>query len=1216
MNIPEAVARQAARTPESLAVTGDQGDLTYADLIRRADQVAHLLRRHGAGRETVVGVRMRRGIDLPVALLGAWRAGAAYLPLDPDHPAERTRWMIEDTGARVVLTDGEPAGTPEGVTELPIALAGAEPDTPSGMVTDPGAAAYVIYTSGSTGRPKGVVVTHEGIGNRVAWTVRCHGLSVTDRILQKTSPTFDAAGWEFFAPLVSGGTVVMAPPGAERDPAAIVRAAAAHGVTVLQVVPSVLRLLVEEPGLAECGSLRLLFSAGEPLHAELCRRVLDQVPVEIWNTYGPTECAIDVTAHRVDPAVTSGPVPIGGPIDNTRVLVLDVSGRPVPVGVAGELYAGGAGVARGYLGRPDLTAERFVPDPYGPPGARLYRTGDLVRWREGGSLDYLGRLDHQVKINGVRVEPGEVEAALAAHPAVRAAVVTDLPDATGASCLVAYVVESASPGTATAPSPADDGGARVPGLAERLRGFLRERLPSAFVPAIFVELDELPLTPSGKPDRAALPVPDPATGTGRPAYVAPRNAAEQAIADVWAELLGVERVGAHDDFFRLGGSSLLLARLAGRLRAASTGGDPDLSALFQETTVEAQARLLAGPSPAAAPPPITAGSAKEAPLSFGQERLWFLDRMRPGSAEWVAPLIVRLDPGTGTGTVRDALTALAARHEILRTRYVADAGRPRQVIDDAAPVVPRVVDVTRQELAAVYAEEFERGFDLESGPVWRSLLIRVAGEAPLLLLTMHHIACDGWSSAVLAREVRELCAAAREGREPRLPEPGVRYADYAAWQRQWLTDDVIGRELEHWRRTLDGMQPLRFPTDRPRPPRRDHHGAVIPFVVPRGTAGALDRLAREDGGTLFTALLSGFAALLARYTGQRDVVIGTPVAGRVRPELEGVVGFFLNSLVLRCDLSGEPDLRDLLRRIRRTCSSAFAHQHLPFELLVDDLRPERDLSRTPLYQVAFDLHDERLTDGGADTSDMETYRQAWRVAKTDLTLFMRRRPDGALAGAFEYATSLFDAGTIERLADHFVRLLDVVVRDPSAPVSTVGFLPAGESAGTAGARLEIRHRVDEEFERQAAAVPGAPAVVAGDLVVGYAELDERANRLAHHLRALGVRRESRVAVLLDRSPDLVAAFLGVWKAGGAYLPLDPSYPAERITAMLDDADVRMVVTASAYADRFDRPCVLLDRDGAEIEARPGTAPSRRGGLDDLAYVVFTSGSTGRPKGVG
>ncbi|MEU8409472.1 amino acid adenylation domain-containing protein [Micromonospora sp. NPDC048842] len=1219
------LAEQARRTPDAIAVVDAERSVTYRELHAAAGRTARLLRERGAGPESLVGVCLERGVGLVVALLATWRAGAAFVPLDPGNPPARLTALLTDVGAELafVTPELESAARSAGAEVLQPGAPG-DGDEPefTAVAAAGGDLAYAIFTSGSTGRPKAVAVTHGGIANRVDWAVSAHGLGPGDRVLHKTSIGFDAAVWEIAAPLVAGATVVAAPVGAERDPAAMLAAVARHDVTVLQVVPSVLRLLAEEPAelWSRCAALRLLFSAGEPLHAELVSRVRKRLghDLTVWNTYGPTECAIDVTAQLADPALTTGPVPIGRPLSGLRVMVLDPAGDPVPVGVPGELYAGGAGVARGYLGRPALTAERFVPDPYGAPGARLYRTGDAVRWRSDHTLEYLGRLDQQIKVNGVRIEPGEIEAVLAAHRAVRgvAVIAAEAPD--GGKRLAAYLTT------------------REPVASDELRTYLHDRLPESHIPSSFRVVAEFPLTTSGKIDRAALPALD-ELAAAQPGFVAPRTETEQLVADVWAELLGAEKVGVHDDFFSLGGTSLQLTRLAVRLRNA-TGEQIALRGLFAATTVEAQARLIAGSTePAATPetaieaafrdggaPIVPIPRSGPLPLSSGQRRLWFLDRMHPGSPEWVAPLFLRLPAGVPAEVVRGALQTVAARHEALRTRYTDDGGEPRQIImaPGEAPVEVRVVDTVPEQLGDRFAEQFQLGFDLAEGVLWRALLARLGAEGQVLLLTMHHIASDGWSTVVLEREIRELVAAVQEGREPVLAPLPVQYADYGAWQAARLTPAYVEQELAYWRTALDGLPTVELPADHPRPAERDPHGAVVPLRIDPELAERLAALGRSHDATLFMTLLTAYAAMVARFSGQWDVAVGTPVAGRPREEVDSTVGFFLNSLVVRCGLDGDLPFTAALDRVRDVVREAMLHQEIPFEVLVDHLQPERDLSRTPLYQVAFDLHSEGVTSVATNDDDMASFVAAWQVAKTDLSLFMRRTADGALDGVLEYATALFDRPTVARMAEHFVTLLREVAGAPTVALGAVELLSEQERTLLLDTWNASYHPAQElsvlaEFEAQAARTPGAVAVE-GDVRLTYADLDRWANRLAHRLREQGAGRRSadadqaRVGVLVDRGAGLVASLLAVWKAGAAYVPLDPSYPAERIASMLDSAGAHTVVTQESHAGLFSVPhLVLLD----QAEAYPGTAPARDTALDDLAYVIFTSGSTGRPKGV-
>ncbi|WP_435602538.1 amino acid adenylation domain-containing protein [Streptomyces sp. bgisy130] len=1221
----ELVARRAAMTPEAVAVVEGRQEITYAELDTRANRLAHHLQDLGVGPGSVVGVCLPRTADLISTLLAVWRAGAGYLPLDPAQPPQRSAWMLHAAGAGVVVTHAESAAVADGSGAEPLeldAVAGALALRPGHLPecsAGPQDTAYVIYTSGSTGTPKGVVISHEGIGNRIAWATDAHRLSADDRVLHKTAVTFDAHVWEVFAPLVSGGAVVLAPAGAERDAALMLRTVAEQRVTVLQVVPSVLQALAEEDGWQDCTRLRLLFSAGEPLQAELAQRVLRRLSEgaapgrpepEIWNTYGPTECSIDVTAYRFDPAQTSGPVPIGRPIPGLRVLVADESGKPAAVGAPGELYAGGLGVARGYLGSPEQTAERFVPDPYAKDGSRLYRTGDKVRWRGDGVLEYLGRIDHQVKINGVRIEPGEVESALSAHPGISGAVVTAFTGADGAKRLAGYV---------TAGSDA---------VLAGLRTFLRERLPDTHVPAVFLRLDAFPLTVNGKVDRSALPAPE-ATGSDyRPAHRSPRTAAERLVTHAWQELLQAEDIGLDDDFFHLGGTSLQLTRLAHKLRTSS-GQQIPLRGLFTATTVEAQARLLApeetSASAAVAPVMRVPRDGGPLPLSFGQRRLWFLDRMNPQSAEWVAGMFLKVPDGTRTIHVQRALNTLVERHEALRTRFAVIDGESAQFIADPHRVDMRHLHASREEFTALLREEFERGFDLTNGPLLRAVFVRIHGGDQIVVVAMHHVTTDGWSSAILEREFHQLLNAYRHGHtDAGLPEVTLGYADYAVWQREQLTEEVLAAELDHWRRALAGSTPLELPTDRPRTAVRDGRGSVVHFSVPAPVVSALTDLGKRHGATPFATMLTAFATLLARHGSQWDVPVGTPVAGRDRAETENVVGFFLNSLVLRCALDGKRSFSQALERVKETTREAFAHQTLPFERLVEEMAPERDLSRTPLYQVAFDLHDESFNGAVEQPEDVKTLQEMWGLAHTDLTLYMRRHDDGTMFGSLEYATALFDADTAVALTHRFQRLLEAVATDPDVLLEDVELLSAEERdqlLGDATAPAEpVIVAVHTMFERQAQATPDAVAVAEDGSQVTYAALDARANQIAQHLRSLGVGPETRVGVLLDRGAELIATLLAVWKAGGAYIPMDPAWPADRVAGMAADAGAPVVVTTSAHAGRFmtgyDGKLVVTDTaDAAAISSRPATAPDVPADLDRLAYVIYTSGSTGRPKGV-
>jgi len=1186
--LPELIAAQAARTPDRVAVVDGSTTLTYRQLDERADRLAGALIEGGAAPDGVVGVHLRRGLDTVVTLLAAWRAGAAYLPLDPDHPGERLRWMIADSGARVVVTasPGDGEGTDLGPVRT-VRVAEAAGNAASGNAkrrpTLPDSLAYVVYTSGSTGRPKGVAVTHAGIGNRVDWTIRTHGLSATDRVLQKTSLNFDAAAWEIFAPLVVGGVVVLAPVGTERDPRAMVRAMAEHDVTVLQVVPSVLRLLVEQPGWAGCGALRLVMSAGEPLHAELCQRLLALADVEIWNTYGPTECSIDVSAHRFDRAQTGGPVPIGRAIQNIDLRVLDEAGGEVEPGAVGELHVGGVGLARGYRGRPGLTAERFVPDAYGKPAERLYRTGDRVRQAADGTLEYLGRLDEQVKINGVRVEPAEVAAALMACPPVSGAAVVCRPDAQGESRLVAYVV-----------------GVGPDGL-EALRERLAERLPRALTPTVFMPMDTLPVTVNGKLDRAALP--EPTEPVAAREYVAPEGPLEQAVADAWAEVLDVESVGRDSDFFELGGHSLLLTRLAYQL-GERLDLEVTVADLYEATTVSAQAARLAGASVISPLIQSDASSATgHAPLSAGQRRLWFLQRLDPTSTQYTVPIVVELDRAADLAIFTQACQRLVDRHSILRTRYEVEGDEPTQVTDASVEVPVRLVDVPADRTAdEVFAQaaavEGAMPFDLGTGPVLRCLIAPTGPSAARALLTPHHIACDGRSAQILREELRASYTALADGAEPPALPAAVAYADTLAWQQG--APGVHDRQLDYWRSELSDHVPFELPTDRPRPRWWSGRGAIRSFTVGAEAVNRVLELGRSRGATPYVTLLAVVVAGLAQRTGRENVTVGTPVSARTRPELADVVGFFVNTVVLRADATGDPAFVELLDRVRERALTAFAHQDVPFERVVDEVGTERASDRSnPLFQILFELAPEADARAAA--------RFGWHSAKFDLTVRCAIGADGGLVGVLEYATDLFEPATIDRIGAHLAELFDTIAVTPDVRVGELPAMSADERRlVTEGWNDTAAELVEQTLHARISATAADPANADRTAVVfeheslTFAEVDDWSNRIARRLRSTGVGRGDVVAVRLERSLVFLPAFLAVLKAGAAYLPLDPGCPEDRLAFMAADAGaVRILTEAELTGSR----------------TWPGGPLPELAGPDDIAYVIYTSGSTGRPKGV-
>jgi amino acid adenylation domain-containing protein len=1040
---------QAARTPDATALRFGTERLTYSELDARANRLAHLLRARGIGPDQPVAVLMERSVEMVVALYGILKAGAAYVPVDPEYPGDRVAYMLEDSAAALVLTQerwmDSLGGSGDAADAIALDLPGVLDAFPADRVDDAHAAgterlAYVIYTSGSTGRPKGAMNAHRGVVNRIAWMQDAFGLTAEDAVLQKTPFSFDVSVWEFFWPLAVGARLVIAPPGAHRDPVVLNGLIQREGITTLHFVPSMLRAWLDGADASDCTSLRLVMSSGEALPADLVTRFFHALPSgQLHNLYGPTEAAVDVTHWPCTPEVR-GSVPIGRPIANTRMYVLDARGEPAPVGVPGELWIAGIQVGRGYWRRAGLTAERFVPDPFAPDaGARMYRTGDRARWLADGNLEYLGRTDFQVKVRGFRIEPGEIEAELAALPGVRQAVV-DARTGPGGARLVAWIAAEGAQ-----PAPAE------------LRAGLLRSLPDHMVPSVFVPVDSMPLTPSGKVDRRALPEPEGTVAQGG-GYVPPRSPTEQLLAQAWSELLGVERVGASDTFFALGGHSLLATRMVSRVREMF-GVELPLRTVFEVPVLRDLAARIDrtgrdGDDPFAPPALVPMAPENDAPLSFAQERLWFIERLAPAAYN-MSPS-VRLAGEIDAAALERALAEVVRRHEPLRTAFVEVDEVPVQHVLPAEVFALETEDLSgaadedaREAEVVRQATEFSSApFDLAAGPLFRARLIRIAPDDHVLLMSMHHAASDGWSLGILFRELFTLYDAFRAGEPSPLPPLPVRYADFAVWQRTWLRDEALERQLAYWRERLAGAPPvIRLPTDRPRPDVQSARGGSYGFAVPADVAESVRALARREGVTPFMALLAAWNVLLARASGDADVVVGTPIAGRTRAETEGLIGLFVNTLALRTDLADDPDYRALLVRVRETTLGAYAHQDLPFEKLVEELRPERSLGHSPVFQVMFVF--QNTPDGAAEAPSglgLSAVAKEGSQAKVDLTLTMAEGPDGALYAGLGYAAELFDAESMERMAGQLVTLLRGLVADPDAPVSALPLLADEERA--------------------------------------------------------------------------------------------------------------------------------------------------------------------------
>jgi len=1230
--VPELFEAQAARTPDAVAIVYDGTELTYGELDVRADRLARrLAAEHGVGPESVVAVLMERSAELIVAILAVLKAGGAYLPVDTEYPVERVGHMLDDARPACMLTTSRCARAVSPDCDVPLLVLDA-PGTPEAGDAQPADrpapprkqhAAYVIYTSGSTGRPKGVVVSHAGFANLSASHAR-FGVAPGHRVAQFASVSFDNFCSEWSLALLSGAALVVVPQD-RRLGAELAEFMADQAVTHATLPPAALATM-PDGAIGAIGAGVVLEVGGEACPPEVVERW--SAGRVMFNTYGPTETTVDATAWRCRPGRWSGTVPIGAPIANTRVYVLDDSLSPVPVGVVGELYVAGAGLARGYLGRPGLTAERFVACPFGAAGERMYRTGDRVRWRADGNLEFVDRADEQVKIRGFRIEPGEVAAVLAGHPGLRQAAVVVREDTPRDKRLVAYVVPAGDPDHAPAAG----------ALAAEVRRFAAERLPGYMVPAAVVVLPVLPLTLNGKLDRTALPAPEYVAGTGR----GPATAQEVILCEAFANVLGVPAVGADDDFFALGGHSLLATRLANRMRAG-LGVDLPIRVLFESPTPAGLARWLGESAPGRTDALDRAELAPQArpkrvPLSFAQQRLWFLSRLEGPSATYNIPLVMRLSGPLDAEALRASLGDVVARHESLRTVFPDEEGTPCQLVLDGERARPAfvVTEAAGQELGTALRAASLRPFDLTRDLPLRTELFRVAPEEHVLLLVMHHIATDGWSTGPLARDLAAAYEARRAGAAPVWPELPVQYADYALWQRARHAPAQDGRaaELSFWTRELaDLPEELDLPYDRPRPSAASYRGDTVTMTVDAGTHAAAVRLARRTGTTVFMVLQAALSVLVSRLGGGTDIPLGTPVAGRPDEALHDLVGFFANTLVLRADLSGAPTFEELLARVRAIDLAAFAHQSVPFEQVVEAVNPTRSLSRSPLFQVmlvmqAADEYDVFTLPGLSVT--VEEGRTG--TSKFDLLFsFTESYADGAadgIDGVVEFATDVFDARTARALADRLLSLLRTVVAQPHRPVTDADLLTAGERRRVLtewnDTAVELpRDNLPEAFQRQVARTPDATAVLAGEVTLSYDELNTRANRLAHLMIRRGIGPERYVAVRLPRSADLIVTFLAVLKTGAAYLPIDPAYPAERIRYILTDAQPALVVTSSSGGPLPAALDVLLLDDADTVrelsrEAATDPAdPDRTAPLlpDTSSYVIYTSGSTGRPKGV-
>ena len=1219
--VHELFQAQVTRDPDAIALVIGGERLGYADLNLRANRLAGRLVELGVGPDVLVGLSVERSVDMLVGLLAILKAGGAYLPLDPAFPVDRLAYMIEDSGIELLLTQralAERLPVPKTVRALLLDELGdsldafPDADLPTRIAAEN--LAYTLYTSGSTGRPKGVMVRHGALTNFVASMARVPGVVAGDRVLSLTTFSFDIFGLEIYVPLMVGAHIVLSGPEVAQDPYAVLDLVEREQVNVLQATPSSWRMLLDNER-AEVLRGCTFLCGGEALPRELAARML-ALGGEVWNLYGPTETTIWSAIHGLG---QEAPEPwLGRPIDNTALYVVGADLSPVPHGVAGELLIAGDGLARGYFQRPGLTAERFIPNPF-KAGERLYRTGDLARIRADGIIEYLGRIDHQVKIRGFRIELGEIEARLQEQDEVREVAVV-AQDAPGGQVLVAYVVPRDLPA-------AEDADAQAR-LRDGLNDRLRLKLPDYMVPAYTVLLERFPLTPNGKLDRKQLPRPD--ARQWQKAYVAPRTELERTIAEVWAQVLRVDRVGVHDSFFELGGHSLLATQVMARLRQALQAQVP-LRLLFAHPELDALARALeADMQPVEQPIPRVS---REQPLelSHAQQRQWILWQLEPTSSAYHIPAALRLRGALDLPALERSFAALVARHESLRTTFVLDGERPLQVIHPAAPVLIEVealaADASDEAIRAAVETETRRLFDLQAGPLLRVKLLRLAEDDHVLVLTQHHIVSDAWSMRVMIDETLKLYVGHSQGQPVALPELPIQYADYGHWQRRWLEEGEQARQLAYWRAQLGGEQPvLALPTDRPRPAQQSYRGARIAIALEPTLAVALKQLAQRENCSLFTVLLASFQVLLHRFSGQGDIRVGVPIANRNHLETEGLIGFFVNTQVLKAQVDGHAPFATLLRQVRQTAQQAQAHQDLPFEQLVEALQPARNLSHSPLFQVMFNHGGEVLREV-TSLAGLALEELSWDAgtAQVDLTLDTFEYEAG-LSAALSYATDLFDRATVERMGQHWLNLLRGIVASPSQAVGELPLLDAGQRHhmlyewNRTGAHYPNHQPVHHLIEAQVAANPAACALVFAGQALSYGELNARANRWAHRLIEQGVTADSLVGISVHRSLDMVVGLLAILKAGGAYVPLDPEYPRERLAYMIEDSGIELLLTQAGLQEQLPIPggvkTLLLDDGEARLQGYPAGNPEVPLAASNLAYVIYTSGSTGKPKGAG
>ncbi|MBY0463081.1 MAG: amino acid adenylation domain-containing protein, partial [Alphaproteobacteria bacterium] len=1302
-SIQELFEEQVKKNPHNIAVIYEDQELTYQQLNERANQLAHHLRILGVGPDTLVAISVERSLEMIIGLIGILKAGGAYVPLDPSYPQERLQFMLDDTRVSILITQAhlqdifknhrmtlllhwcdetkellieEKSFTAESSQTQRWISPSAETSKNLASLTTPYNLAYVIYTSGSTGKPKGVMIDNRGLSNRLTWMQDKYTITPKDRVLQKTSFTFDVSVWELFWPLLVGSTEVIASPELHKDPNLLSNLIVNKRVSICHFVPSMLATFLNIKKLLENNPLRFVIVSGDILPYELVKKFYSKLKVQLHNLYGPTEASIDVTSYQC--VLNNDSVsPIGRPISNTQIYILDSYQNPVPIGINGEIYIGGTGLARGYFNRPDLTAERFIPNPFATEhgiqedkNLRLYRTGDLARYLSDGNIEFLSRIDDQVKIRGFRIELGEIESVLQSHGGVNQAIVVTREDDPDHKKLIAYValpeekissfiVESSLSSSAGEPFSILSG-ENILSLTEDLRNHLERSLPDYMIPSFFVYIDKVPLTPNGKIDRKALPTPDLSLRQIREEYIIPQTALEQDLCYIWKDVLKLEKIGVHDNFFKLGGHSLLATQIISRIRD-NYHIDIPLRSLFEQPTLATLSQIvdsLKKSNTLSSRPPLLARERKGSiPLSFAQQRLWFLDQLLPEVALYNIPIALKLKGPLDIPALESAFNALIERHESLRTTFLSTAGEAYQHILShfIIELAKCSVDLTnlKKDKQKIFAEnlvqqEATTSFNLSTDSLIRVKLLILAKDDHILLITLHHIISDGWSMEIFFKELSSLYNAYAQAKEPSLAPLPLQYADFSLWQREWLQGEVLEQQLSYWKEKLLNIPDLlELPTDKLRPKELSYRGASYHYTFSKEIKDQLNQLAQHHQASLFMTLLTAFQVLLYRYTGQKDIVVGYPIANRHYKEIEGLIGFFVNTLALRTTFEGHETFIDILNKIKETTLQAYQHQDVPFEQLVDHLNISRSLNRNPVFQVVFTLQNAIKDPLGLREIQVDPFYSSYPISKFDLSLNIHENEE-TLGVEIEYATDLFEAETIERMGNHFKELIEGILLRPNQSIQTLSLLTSSEKQQLL---IEWNNTIAEYpkgkaihllFEEQVEKAPGNIAAIYEDQELTYQQLNERANQLAHYLRTLGVVPDTLVAIVVERSLEMIICLLGILKAGGAYVPLDPNYPPDRLQFMLEDTQAPVLLTQMSLQDRFNTyphhlVCLNLDYASKDLiilhkehqNLRDEQPPTLWMSLSTyshhnpvsftlpqhLAYVIYTSGSTGQPKGV-